>query len=131
MPFTVQHIRSGEFAKRPAPQDLASGQIAVNYNNDSPGLFFKTDTGTLIKVGPPHVGASAPQQQNWTERSVGEMWLDTTTPEAPVLKVWTVSGWVSVSSAVQVSTVFIPPDSPTGLPSGAVWSNNGVLTIVP
>lgn len=131
MSFTVQHKRSGELNRRPTPTELQPGQLAVNYNQASPGLFFKTDAGTLIKSGPTHVGATAPDQVNWTERSIGEMWLDTSITSLPTLKVWTTSGWVSVSAALTVATVFVPPTSAAGLPSGAVWNNSGVLAIVP
>lgn len=97
MSFLVQHIRSGEYARRPQPLDLAPGQLAVNYNSDSTGLFFRTDSGELVKAGPVHVGASAPPQINWTERSIGEMWLDTTEPTEAVLKLWTENGWTPTS----------------------------------
>ena len=97
MTFLVQHIRSGEFARRPQPLDLAPGQLAVNYNTDSTGLFFRTDSGELIKVGPVHVGASAPSQINYTERSIGEMWLDTTDPISPSMRVYTQGGWSLVN----------------------------------
>lgn len=97
MTFLVQHIRSGEYARRPQPLDLAPGQLAVNYNTDTPGLFFRTDSGELIKAGPMHVGTSAPPQINYTERSIGEMWLDTTDNIAPSLKVYTETGWVVVN----------------------------------
>lgn len=131
MSFTVQHKRSGELDRRPAPTELAPGQLAVNYNQASPGLFFKTDSGTLVKSGPTHVGATAPSQINWTERSIGEMWLDTSVATAPALKVWTTSGWVTVAPVIAVANTFIPPTSAAGLPSGSVWNNGGVLTIVP
>lgn len=97
MTFLVQHIRSGEYARRPQPLDLAPGQLAVNYNSDSTGLYFRTDNGELVKAGPVHVGADAPPQINWTERSVGEMWLDTTDPVSPSMKVYTEAGWVVVN----------------------------------
>ena len=97
MTFLVQHIRSGEYARRPQPLDLAPGQLAVNYNSDSTGLYFRTDNGELVKAGPVHVGTDAPPQINWTERSIGEMWLDTTDPISPSLKVYTEAGWVVVN----------------------------------
>lgn len=105
--------------------------MAVNYNQDSPGLFFKTDANTLIKVGPTFVGETEPQRQGWTALSEGEMWLDTSVAGTPLLKVWTESGWVTVSAVLASTTVFIPPQSATGLPSGAVWNNSGTLAIVP
>lgn len=131
MSFTVQHKRSGELDRRPAPTELQPGQLAINYNQSSPGIFFKTDAGTLIKSGPTHIGATAPSQVNWTERSIGEMWLDTSVSSVPTLKIWTEAGWVAVSAALAVATIFVPPTSSAGLPSGAVWNNGGVLTIVP
>jgi hypothetical protein len=97
MTFLVQHIRSGEYARRPQPLDLAPGQLAVNYNSDSTGLYFRTDNGELVKAGPVHVGTDAPPQINWTERSVGEMWLDITDPVSPSMKVYTEAGWVVVN----------------------------------
>lgn len=131
MSFTVQHIRSGEFGRRPTPNSIATGQLAINYNNESTGLFFRADNGTLVKVGPTYVGNAPPPITNYLERSVGEMWLDTSNLPAPVLKIWLSSGWAPVSTTVNQTGVFIPPTSPTGLPTGAVWNNNGVLTIVP
>jgi len=97
MSFLVQHIRSGEFARRPMPLDLAPGQLAVNYNNDSTGLFFRTDSGELVKAGPVHVGSDAPPQINYTERSIGEIWLDTTDPISPPMLVYTSAGWKAVN----------------------------------
>jgi hypothetical protein len=97
MSFLVQHIRSGQFARRPLPLDLAPGQLAVNYNNDSAGLFFRTDSGDLVKAGPVHVGTDAPPQINYTERSIGEMWLDTTDSGSPSMRVYTQSGWSLVN----------------------------------
>ena len=97
MSFLVQHIRSGEFARRPQPLDLAPGQLAVNYNSDSTGLFFRTDNGELVKAGPVHVGADAPPQINYTERSIGEMWLDTTDPISPSMRIYTQAGWTVVN----------------------------------
>lgn len=95
--FLVQHIRSGEYGKRPKPLDLSAGQLAVNYNSSSPGLFFRSDSGELLKVGPTHVGTSAPYQTNHTDRSLGEMWLDTTVPTGPSLRVYTNNGWSVVN----------------------------------
>lgn len=97
MSFLVQHIRSGEYARRPQPLDLAPGQLAVNYNSDSTGLYFRTDNGELVKAGPVHVGTTAPPQINWTERSIGEMWLDTTDPISPSMRVYTSAGWTVVN----------------------------------
>lgn len=131
MSFTVQHKRSSEEGRRPKPSELENGQLGININSASPGIFFKTDLGGLVKAGPAHVGTSAPTQTNYGERSVGELWLDTSASPNSLMKVWTGGGWDTVSATVAVATVFVPPTSAAGLPSGAVWNNNGTLQIAP
>ena len=58
--MALQHLRSSTANKRPIPTQLSAGQIAVNTNEASPGLFFKDSNGDLVKIGPVHVGTSAP-----------------------------------------------------------------------
>jgi hypothetical protein len=125
MTFQVQDNRSSTLNQRPLPNSLLDGQTAINYNNDSPGLFFRTSTGALVKAGPVAIGATAPTTAGWTSYSTGEMWLDTT---SNILKIWDGTAWVSTVGST--STVIIPPTSSTGLPSGALWNNNGTLSIV-
>lgn len=129
--FKVQHKRSGDFGKRPTPSSIEQGQLAINFNPDTPGMFFKTDSGTIVKVGPVHVGSTAPAMVGWTERSIGELWLDISIEASPQLKVWTNQGWLTVSTLANTASILIPPTSAVGLPSGAIWNNNGVLTLVP
>jgi len=130
MSFTVQHKRSSEANRRPDPSDLEDGQLGLNINNSTPGAFFKTDTGALVKVGPAHVGNDQPIQTNWGERSVGELWFDTSTSPNSILKIWTGSQWETVSASIAVATVFVPPGSPYQLPPGAIWNDGGILRIV-
>ena len=125
MTFQVQDNRSNTLDKRPLPNSLLDGQTAINYNNGSPGLFFRTSSGALAKVGPVAIGATAPVPNGWESLSVGEMWLDT---NVNVLKVYDGTNWVATTAAT--TTTFIPPTSSAGLPSGAVWNNNGTLSIV-
>jgi hypothetical protein len=79
---------------------MSDGQIAVNTNTASPGLFFKDSAGALIKVGPVHVGTTAPNASpasgGETGNTVGEQWLDTT-GGTYVFKVWDGSAWRSES----------------------------------
>tara|TARA_R100001198_G_scaffold50489_2_gene28195 strand:- start:16918 stop:19269 length:2352 start_codon:yes stop_codon:yes gene_type:complete len=95
---TYKHIRSNVDSKRPTTS-LADGQIAINTNVASPGLFFKDSAGTaLVKVGPVHVGTTAPNASpatgGSTGNSTGEQWLDTSL-SPPELKVWNGSAWIS------------------------------------
>lgn len=96
----LQHVRSGTANKRPVATNLADGQIAINYHVDSPGLFVKNTNNTLAKIGPIHVGTTAPNASpvGSSGNSPGEGWLDTSGSN-PVLKVWTGSIWAAVNSA--------------------------------
>jgi hypothetical protein len=98
--MTIQHLRSSTANKRPTPAAMSDGQIAVNTNTASPGLFFKDSAGALIKVGPVHVGTTAPNASpasgGETGNTVGEQWLDTT-GGTYVFKVWDGSAWRSES----------------------------------
>ena len=58
--MALQHLRSSTANKRPIPTVMSSGQIAINTNEASPGLFFKDSNGDLVKVGPVHIGTDAP-----------------------------------------------------------------------
>ena len=98
--MSIQHLRSSTANKRPTPAAMSDGQIAVNTNTASPGLFFKDSAGALIKVGPVHVGTTAPNASpasgGETGNTVGEQWLDTT-GGTYVFKVWDGSAWRSES----------------------------------
>lgn len=96
---TWQHLRSSTANKRPTTS-LADGRIAINTNTASPGLFFKDSAGTgIVKVGPVHVGTTAPNSVPAAGGSsgnyTGEQWLDTSVSPAQ-MKVWNGSTWVGI-----------------------------------
>jgi hypothetical protein len=75
---------------------MSEGQLALNSNNGSPGLFFKDSNANLVKVGPVHVGTTAPNASpavgGTAGNSVGEQWLDTSSSRY-VFKVWDGTAW--------------------------------------
>jgi hypothetical protein len=77
---------------------MATAQLAMNTEATSPGLFFKDSTGALVKVGPVHVGTTAPNATpasgGQTGNSLGEQWLDTS-GSTLVFKVWDGTAWRS------------------------------------
>jgi hypothetical protein len=100
MASTHKHIRSSTASKRPTTA-IADGQIALNTNATSPGLFFKDSTGaSIIKVGPVHVGTTAPNATpaagGSSGNSTGEVWLDTSLTPVGV-KIWNGSAWVNAT----------------------------------
>jgi hypothetical protein len=100
MASTHKSLRSGTANKRPTTS-IADGQIALNTNTTSPGLFFKDSTGaTIIKVGPVHVGTTAPNASpaagGSSGNSTGEVWLDTSLTPVGV-KIWNGSAFVNAT----------------------------------
>jgi hypothetical protein len=96
--MALQHLRASTADKRPTPAAMADGQLAMNTNLASPGLFFKDSNGDLVKVGPVHVGTTAPNATpasgGQAGNSKGEQWLDTSGAN-PVFKIWDGSNWIS------------------------------------
>ena len=117
--MALQHLRSSTANKRPIPTAMSAGQIAINTNEGSPGLFFKDSNGDLVKVGPVHIGTSAP---NSTPDSLAATALVTGT----VYQVLTVgnSDFTLVgASANTVGTVFTATGTTTG--TGTVSGQQG------
>lgn len=102
--MALQNIRSNTANKRPVATSLSPGQIALNYEATSPGLFFRGSDDSLIKIGPIHVGPTAPNvaPAGSSGNSSGEGWLDTS-GAADIFKVWNGSGW----SAIEPSSISV------------------------
>lgn len=118
MSFTVQHKRSGEAGKRPTATSLVEGQIGVNFNDSTPGLFFKTGQDNIVKVGPAALGNSPPTLSgSLASYCVGELWLDTTA-NVNSLNVWDGFNWRSVNINLSAIDQPIVPDSVCGYTIG-------------
>ena len=119
MAVQIQSRRSSTANDRPFPIRLGAGELAVNNNNVSPGLFFADNTASpstgLIKVGPVHIGTSSPNTlaAGFTSLSKGETWLDTASTH--IFKVYDGSAFQVVKAVASVSY---------GLPANPV---NGLL----
>jgi hypothetical protein len=113
--MALQHLRSSTADKRPTPAAMSDGQLALNTNLVSPGLFFKDSNGDSVKIGPVHVGTTAPNATpgagGQAGNSKGEAWLDTTATN-PILKVWNGSAFVAVQP-VGTGTVVSTTDTGT------------------
>jgi hypothetical protein len=101
MASSIQLLRSNNAKERPFPGNLLDGQPAINTSPQEPGLFFKANDGTIIKIGPaaitsdgnpPNAGAVG-QSGN----TIGELWLDKSL-SVPVLKVYDGVQWVDAGS---------------------------------
>lgn len=86
--------RSGTADKRPNPNSMASGEIDLNYDAVTGGVFYKDSAGDVVKVGSAQVSATAPNAVpvGSAGNSDGEFWYDTSTT---TLKIWNGSAWVA------------------------------------
>ena len=118
--MALQHLRSGTANKRPIPTVMSAGQIAINTNEASPGLFFKDSNGDLVKVGPVHIGTTAP---NSSPDSVAATALVTGTVYQ-ILTVGTSDFTLVGASANTVGVIFTATGTTTG--DGTVSGQQGV-----
>jgi microcystin-dependent protein len=130
----IQLLRSSIKGLRPDPSQLLDGQPAINVNAQEPGLFFRTNNGTLTKIGPCAVGTVPPNQtpEGSPGNSLGELWFSV---QDQTLKVWTGAGWVDCDPAeTGFSKVIIQPTAPDTeiYPNGALWWNdfNGEMYVL-
>ena len=102
MTTDIRVLRSSAPSMRAKASDLQSGQPMANTEASDPGLYFRLDNGQLMKVGPTHIGTSAPNNLppsgGQGGNAVGETWVDTSNSGFPKLKVYTSTGWLTVST---------------------------------
>ena len=108
--MAIQNLRSSQAHRRAIPSLLSAGQICINTNEASPGLFFKDSNGDLVKVGPVHIGTSAP---NSSPDSLGAGSLVTGTVYQ-ILTLGTSDFTAVGASANTVGTIFTATGTTTG-----------------
>lgn len=111
--------RSGTANKRPDPLQMALGEVDLNYNATTGGLFYKDSAGTLIKVGPAQVGANAPNATpaGSSGNAVGEFWYETVSGS---LNIWDGTSWVSTTPGIGLAS----PASP-----GVVFGLSDIISL--
>jgi len=72
--------RTATASKRPTAASVSLGELNIDYDTNTFGLFAKNSAGTITKIGPVEVGTTAPNATpaGSAGNSRGEMWLDTT-----------------------------------------------------
>jgi hypothetical protein len=107
--------RSSVADKRPTALQLDIGELSLNYDQGTPGLFFEDDAGNVRKVGPTEVGGTAPNvtPAGQSGNSTGEMWLDNSS--TPLLKTWDGSAWRVAGATTIGSTAIALGSSSTTL----------------
>jgi len=125
--------RSGTASKRPAAASMALGELDLNYDASTGGVYYKDSAGNVVKVGPCQVSATAPNATpaGSSGNSAGEFWYDTASSE---LKLWDGSAWV-VATQVPESVLSVSGTSPVSVdntdPQNPVVSVDAASTTVP
>ena len=60
MAVKTQQLRSSTASKRPTASALLDGELALNLDAGTPGLFFENGSAGIVKVGPCEVSGTAP-----------------------------------------------------------------------
>jgi hypothetical protein len=97
MAINVLLKRSTTASKRPTAAQLDIGELSLNYDADTAGVFFEDSVGNVRKVGPAEVSATAPNASpaGSSGNSLGELWYDTGTSN---LKIWTGASFVNATA---------------------------------
>lgn len=141
MAVKIQHLRSSTASKRPTTAALLDGELSINTNLGTTGVFFRGSDGTsVIKVGPAEVGSSAPNATpasgGSAGNSVGEFWLDTANAGGNgqrALKIydgstWQYAGSVTLGSTnVQLGATTSSLSGLTGVTSGTFTATTGAI----
>jgi len=102
--------RSSLLGKRPTNANLEAGEIGLNTNSTDPGLFFETNNGSVVKVGPTSYLSSQPTQTP----ARGELWVDSDTKGLSIgteLNTWqkVAAPYLGGTNGI---TVFVAPEFP-------------------
>ena len=128
MTIQIQHRRSSTASKRPTAANLLEGEIGVNFNDGTPGLFVENSAGTVVKVGPAEVGGSAPNSSpaagGYIGNSIGETWYDTVNS---VFKIYTGASFV-VPGATTIGTTSIDLGSTSTTLAGLTSVSSALVT---
>ncbi len=138
MAVKIQHLRSDVASKRPQASGLLAGEIALNTNAGTTGIFIKNASSQVVKIGPVEVGSSAPNltpgSGGSTGNSTGEMWLDTANGSGNslgVLKVYDGTSWKNPGSVtIGTTSIEVGAAGSTTVSGLTSLSTSGTLSLV-
>lgn len=99
MATAIQFLRTSVESLRPVPTNLSEGMPMVALHENDPGLYFRLQDDSLMKVGPAVISATAPNSTpaGQSGNTIGEFWLDTS-GATELLKVWDGTAWINTNN---------------------------------
>ncbi len=116
--------RSTTASKRPTAAQLDIGELSLNYDAATAGVFFEDSAGNVRKIGPVEVSATAPNSApaGQSGNSLGELWYDTS---SSTLKIFDGTSFIAVGGGGGGGggggTYSFSPSPPTGAVAGDMW----------
>ena len=101
MALNILLKRSATPSKRPTAASMAFGELNLNYDAATGGVYYEDSNNAVVKVGPAQVSATAPNSTpaGSAGNSAGEFWYDTV---ANVLKIYDGTAWVAAAGTGSV-----------------------------
>ena len=137
MAVKTQQLRSSTASKRPTSAGLLDGELAINTDAGTPGLFFENGSSGIVKVGPCEVSGTAPNASpasgGSSGNTTGEFWFDTANAggnSVDLLKVFNGTAFVSVGSVTIGSTAIELGAAATTTLSGLAEVNTALVDLV-
>lgn len=117
--------RSATASKRPTAASMAFGEIDLNYEANTGGLFYKDSAGSVVKIGPAQVSATAPNiaPAGSSGNSKGEFWYDTSTSS---LKIFDGTTWQGTGGGGGGSGTVTSITAGTGLTGGTITTSGTI-----
>ena len=96
--------RSDTPSKRPDPNVLLEGELALNFDAATGGLYYKDTDDNVVKIGPCQISTTAPNSTpaGSSGNSPGELWFNTA---ANGLFIWNGTSWVDVTTGIAVQAI--------------------------
>jgi hypothetical protein len=114
MSIPIQSKFSAVQDRRPVPTSLIPGELTVGTHTSSPGVYFRDSDNNLVKVGPTHIGASAPTPTNHAVILKGETWWDGNSMRIWSGTQWEITNRLSTDFPLPFSFPEIQLSNPTG-----------------
>ena len=124
----LENYGQGNEAKRPSPDHMLYGELAVNFNTDDPAIFLKDSGDNIVRIAGAgstsgNIPGGSTGERPGSGNSVGDLYFDTT---LNTVLVWNGTQWVqlALNTVIADDTETNSPPDVTKYPAGTFWFNS-------